>query len=431
MAQTIEQRRQRRALQGGSAPAAVFEDGAPGLRTSINSLDSQDMADKSQGVDIFDAAPATKLQSRAPIRVASMQEEDSPGPVVRQAGPLFNRGSSSAPQRQYMPDMDCSSGTCVPRGMATPEVVVSSPAMGQVVEGSVAVPAETIGSILSSTLQQQQYDIDPSDREKKLPMYTPESQMAAGGKILDWSMQQLNSRNPIAANQGAQLAEKLFTNVQIHYQDQQTLAMLSARMADAKEMVAAATPAARAQRQMDVLRDESLDPKVRARVYVQDVVAGLGEIPKNAPPEYLASVNTALQKAYDDGVRIAYGNTVASVYMSNIIDRPQGGRITDQSRAEQAEAGRILNLQYMDRLLTDSGAKMENYQSVLRDSVGVPLAHSLAAFYEKQGVKDAKLRATVEAEKYIESSVRDIVRSKGSRPAATAPQPSPYSNRAE
>jgi hypothetical protein len=410
---------------------SVFEDDAPGLRTSINSLDSQDMADRAQGVDIFDAAPATKLQSRAPIRVASMQEDDTPGPSVQQAGFLFNRGQSGAPQRQYMQDMDCSSGTCVPRGMAAPQVMVSSPAMGQVVESSVAMPAETIGGILSSTLQQQQYDIDPSERENKVPMYTPESQMAAGGKVLDWSMRQLDSRNPIAANQGAQLAEKLFTNVQIQYQDQQTLAMLSARMADAKELVAAATPAGRAKRQMAVLSDESLTPEIRARNYAQDVVTSLGEIPKNAPAGYLESMNSVVSGAYEEGLRMAYGNTVASVYMSNIIDRPQGGTITDQSRREQAEAGRILNLQYMDRLLSDSRAQPENYQSILRDSVGKPMAHALAAFYKEQGIADAELRATVETEKYINSSARDILRSRGSRPAAAAPQPAATSDRAE
>jgi hypothetical protein len=128
---------------------------------------------------------------------------------------------------------------------------------------------------------------------------------------------------------------------------------------------------------------------------------------------------------------MAYGNTVASVYMSNIIDRPQGGTITDQARREQAEAGRILNLQYMDRLLSDSGAQPENYQSVLRDSVGKPMAHALAAFYKEQGIADAELRATVDTEKYINSSTRDIMRSKGSRPAAAAPQPAATSDRAE
>lgn len=103
MLQGLQSRRQRRRSGWGGGDA-------PGMRDMINPLDSQDMADRSQGVDISSSLPSTRLEasisepaaesfatSRLP-RPAASSTVDAPeaAPQARERSPFMTAAGSNA-----------------------------------------------------------------------------------------------------------------------------------------------------------------------------------------------------------------------------------------------------------------------------------------------------------------------------------------------
>lgn len=418
-------------------------DAAEGMRGLVSGLDSQAMMDSAQGADIMDAAPDTRLRGSAPVRVQEGGDEEGmvdilPGGQLRQSGPqqaptqggtpvqevgLFDRIRGNVrptpTYRQSNTQMDCSTGTCfrVPMGS------VSSPmiSQGQVISSGTPVISEGIevasaplrvGDLVKGTLQQRQFDIDPSAKVKEMPMYTPDSLFRAGMEAFDYAESRLSRGDQgaaIAAVQGYNLSKSLFAEAAVMHQDRQTFQIMEARMAAADQVVHLATPLGKLEKQAEMLSDARFTVQERATQYVATVSQQMGVegISDGAKAEQLS----ALKGIYQRGIDRATGFDVTRLYLANRIDRPENQPFAAESRMEQARISRLKSLNLVDDLLTsgDTPTPLDQYVPRIREVVGRPLEQSLRAMYEAQEAENPDIRAAAEADQYALQTAQSIL----------------------
>ncbi|NBO20274.1 MAG: hypothetical protein EBV03_13845, partial [Proteobacteria bacterium] len=88
--QGLQQRRQRRRSGWGGGDV-------PSMRNIINPLDSQDMTDRAQGIDIGSAAPMARLEARmAPPPQVAAQEDSEPAEAAPARSPFMTAAGSNA-----------------------------------------------------------------------------------------------------------------------------------------------------------------------------------------------------------------------------------------------------------------------------------------------------------------------------------------------
>jgi hypothetical protein len=384
MLQGLRSRRQRRLSGWGGGEA-------PGMRNIINPLDSQDMADRAQGVDISSAMPSTRLETRIsepmaesfvtsqlpqPAATSTVASPEAQLPQPERRGPFMTAAGSNA-RPDPVSSSQCGPGGCgvgpsqgldAARYGITLEPGQTLLSVGPEVSRSAGVPAQAMPSS-----PQPMGQAAPQQQAAGLPagQAAPASDFDAWGDLLsrgaanprsvDWlaaaqaakakadSFNKLRDTNPdlrwkvFYGNQGAYWDREAFSAVKAH--------VLAQNLGPRQQMAERAMNKGSIQSQYEDADRFLTTPNMSIRP--DDRAAALARLanPKMTPEEIEASPAYAHYRRIAHAGEIAHGAALAAA--SEESGYPWG---TDESRAENASSAWSAARNYYGSMSIDQAA---------------------------------------------------------------------------